>query len=928
MKRLVLKTRRSYARGAGHRIAFGGFPVIHARQQFGAIGVTQSTNLWVAPASSQALRRILPTFLPQELRERPGTSLAFEFLDQPFSLNLDVETSPPLVRSQSRTLFHIEGDRVRSETTIELQWVRGRLFEVVLGLGPGLEVVSVGPPAVVEAWNPTGKPARRSSGGGDDPRGLTIRLAPTVRDLSKVTLRLDGYQRLPREGPVRLGLFAPDETTAVASSFAIAGDRGLSVELDEDASRSDRAGDAAFRVQELPPDRSVPSSAGAPGGPAMVVEVVGSPRTLPIRITRHARSIRQETVLSAEVSRQSIELLQKTTFAVRHGTLAAMEIRVPSAIDDRWELLDREVVDREDLPRDSDGSRRYRLYFDRPVLDRTTLAFRWRLPIRPPLDASGARELALPWITFPEAVAGPARLVLSTTPGTVLRGGDDTWTASTTGTRAEFAVEDAGLSYTEGPANRGRPFTFHAAALEPVTLPTLVVPRLLIKSSRGYDEAIRCRAWYWVETHGPVFPFKLPDGARMLAARVGGRAADRGDFEPTPAGYRLRFPAEVASRPALVELEYQLGNAAKGAGSHWSAPQLQEGGVVLQTLWEARLPWDRTVLGVPAGWSDENEWYWAGILWIRRPWKGGANLTGWILGDGAPAAAVDDLRDSALDDSHHLLFSRSGEPGELDVWIVSRAWLVAACSGATLVLGFIAIFARIRFRTAWVLAAGLALLVATTVQPSLTMQLVQSSMMGGGTYDTGPGNPGPARSPPPARADGPRAELRDRSADRRFRTDQGHRRRIRRLDGHPGPDPLDARLHPLGPARPGRRRGGTEFDDRPDVVARNDRAFIAASRAIGSPTNGDRATRGPTHDLHRPGARDPAAGRPLRGAQGRQPSWAGRGDPRSRRRFPGRAPTRGRPERRRSGFLCDRSLVASTESERRAFEWTRSADVT
>jgi hypothetical protein len=130
------------------------------------------------------------------------------------------------------------------------------------------------------------------------------------------------------------------------------------------------------------------------------------------------------------------------------------------------------------------------------------------------------------------------------------------------------------------------------------------------------------------------------------------------------------------------------------------------------------------------GWSDENEWYWSGILWIRRPWKGGSNLTAWILGDGAPAAAVDDLRDSALDDSHHLLFSRSGEPGELGVWIVSRAWLVAACSGATLVLGFIAIFARIRFRTAWVLAAGLAMLAATMVQPSLTVQLVQSSMMG------------------------------------------------------------------------------------------------------------------------------------------------------------------------------------------------------
>ncbi len=151
---------------------------------------------------------------------------------------------------------------------------------------------------------------------------------------------------------------------------------------------------------------------------------------------------------------------------------------------------------------------------------------------------------------------------------------------------------------------------------------------------------------------------------------------------------------------------------------------------MLQTLWEARLPGDRTVLGVPRGWSDESEWDWAGLLGIGRAGQRGADLVGWILGDAAPAAAVRDPRDGASDDSHHLLFARSGEPAVLAVWIVSRPWLVAICSGATLVLGFIAIFARIRFRTAWVLAAGLAMLAATMVQPSLTMQLVQSSMMG------------------------------------------------------------------------------------------------------------------------------------------------------------------------------------------------------
>ena len=721
-RRLVMQTRRSYARGPGRRIEFVGFPIVHARQQSGAIGVTQSANLWVAPASARGLRRIVPIFLPKELAERPGTSLAFEFLDQPFSLGLDVDASPPLVRSRSRTSFRLGADRARSETTIELQWVRGRPFEVELALGPGLEVVSVGPPSVVEAWNPTGGP----SGAGPttaavEPRGLTIRLSPAVRDQSQVTLQLEGLQRLPREGPVKLGLFAPDETTAVSASFSIAADRGLTAELDDEATRSGRGVGFVPVVPDVGRVRSIPAAGVEAVGPALSVEAVGSPRTVPIRLARHARTLRQESIVSAEVSRRSIDLLQKATFTVRHGTLAALLIRVPPAIVGRWKLRDRDVVDQEPLGRDPDGSMRYRLHFDRPIPDRATLEFDCQFPIDPILDASG-REVEVPWITFPEAAEGPTRVELTPKLGIVFGDADPSWTRAAAAGPAGSGGGAAGRTYVEGPAGKGRPLRFRAMAMDAVRMPVLLVPRLLIRSSIGFDDTTRYRAWYWVETHGPAFPFSLPAGARIIAVRVGGRAAEQVDLEGTRDGtplYRLRLPADAASRPVLIELQYQLDAAA--SGSRWQAPRLLDDGLVLQTLWEARLPWDRTLLGVPGGWSDENEWYWGGNLWIRRPARDGSAVDQWLLGDGAPAAAVDDLRESNLDESQRLLFSRStGRPGEstdMSAWTVSRAWLVAACSGATLLVGFLAIFSRIRFRTVWAIAAVVGLLAAAMLQP-------------------------------------------------------------------------------------------------------------------------------------------------------------------------------------------------------------------
>jgi hypothetical protein len=284
------------------------------------------------------------------------------------------------------------------------------------------------------------------------------------------------------------------------------------------------------------------------------------------------------------------------------------------------------------------------------------------------------------------------------------------------------------LTFTEAPGRQGRSFSFQIRALEPVVLPPAVVPRLLITTVAGFDEPTRIKARYWVESHGPVFPFVLPEGARWIAARIDGRMADQLDFDASRQNFRLRFPHDTGTKPAVIELEYQMNRV--GAGSTWDAPRLLDGAAVLHTVWDVRVPWSTALIGVPQGWCDENQWYWDGYLWIRRPGRDGASLEQWLLGSSAPQTAIENLQLANLDNSQRYLFSRLGEPLTLRIWIASRTGIVAACSGITLLLGYFAIFSRARFRTVWAVLAGIALLAAMFSQPSVTLLALQSAVMG------------------------------------------------------------------------------------------------------------------------------------------------------------------------------------------------------
>ena len=411
-----MKTRRSFAKGAARRFRLPGSRLTNAREQAGFIGITQSANLFVKATTSQGLRPVDTDKLPADLRARPSTSLAFEFLDQPFLLDLVVESSPPLVTAASKTVFRIDPDRARSETTIELDWVRGRLSELELGVAAGLQLTRGRSARNCRELAPCRRDRffRRRPGRTPPARRLRIRLTPLGRDAEQSDPRTHRPAARPRRRKRESGIVHSVRRrhrrvhrTPWSPTAACAGARRQSgrIRRVSDPPRQAAVAKAGLAV-DIPTRRAWRRAVAAGGrrqSPAFYRSGSCVTRERSPRIPCSRPRSRDDGSTCSSGRRSS----------VRFGVVNSLEMRVPAGIADRWELLDKELADREELGREPDGSRRYRLTFLRPVVDKATLRFRYRLPLVPGLDATTARAITIPLISFKEVPPGPTKVEMS-----------------------------------------------------------------------------------------------------------------------------------------------------------------------------------------------------------------------------------------------------------------------------------------------------------------------------------------------------------------------------------------------------------------------------------------------------------------------------------------------------------------------------------
>ncbi|WP_406695456.1 hypothetical protein V5E97_30990 [Singulisphaera sp. Ch08] len=725
-KRLSMTTQRKLPPQSSARLLFHGFPLSNAKEQFGAIGIAQSGNLVISPTVGRGLRRIDPrTELTDDLRTRPGTFLAYQFVDQPFDLELRIEPSPPLVTFDARTTISLGAGQARIDTWLGVETANGRLFDLNIALPRGLELESVGPPEMVESWQLS--PER------DEGRIVTARLTFRAQEGNSFGLHLVGRQAVDATRPVALALFQPRESSLGGGRIAVLTERNLTVDLAERTEGSGRTESFRSARQEPPADWRWPPDRSSADNPSLWLRYDGTPATLPLRMVVHPRSVTHETSLVLQVGRRGVDGRQETEFAVHFGTLEHVDVEIPPELVNRWEIEDGDVASRTDLGPTPHGGRLFRLKLADEVTDRAKLTFRFRRPLTAELEPERRAEIDVSWLRFPLGETSPVRARVASDPGfrvEVIPGGWQRVAGEDVTASAGALPLQYRLLSTKTESDTP-PIRLSAVALTLTPLPSLIASRLWLRTVQGPENDLRTTAWFWVEAHESTLSVSLPREAVLSRVRVGGVPVDRKEQLPQSTGYpgyRFRFPSQAGSGPLLVALEYLV--PATSAKHAWTPPRLLNG-IVQQTRWEVVVPSSREIVGVPSGWTDENQWYWDKYVWRRRPWKSTEDLASWASGSTSRTRGANGWDEDGRGDYHAYLFEHPGQPPDLRLLIATRGSLVALCSGPVLALGvLVVVYRRPRFRLLWSVLLALALAVSASAQPSLTLQVVQCAMVG------------------------------------------------------------------------------------------------------------------------------------------------------------------------------------------------------
>ena len=729
-RQVRIATRRPIAPGNASTLYFAGFPIEEARVQTGTVSVSRAGSVVVSAKPGQGLHRVEPRPEPVGIATatdpvtRPQPVASFEFAAQPFEFHAEVEPESLLVRYEDRTDVSLGLGSTLIQTRWDIRVIQGRPFELAVTMPPGLVFDSAGPAEVVESARVfEDHPVQ----GLESDRTLVIQLTRTARETGSFRLDLRGRYDLDPDGIESIPLFRPRDIPDPGALIAIRSRRDLTFDL----SSSTVGLSAQIRPVRGPAPEGWPWD--ATGDPVMNVPPSWFRRdpgatNLALRVTNLPTTLHHESLLAVALDRTGASVVEEIDGRVDSGAIDHLDAQLSSQIPARWEVEGVDVVGHDLLAQPAGDSRTVRVRFNRLQTGVFRIRFRYRLGFADPGVKDRATIVRVDPVQLLQGVSAAAHARITTEVGLDTTVNAPGWSTSPAVGPGEFRF-DLGLNPAwPDRATPPLPITLALRSVPTARLPGSIASRVWIRTIQRADGDLETSAWYRYETRAGTLTVSLPPGSLWTRASIDGEAIGSEVEVVGTDQYRIHLASDTSAVQALVRIEYVV--PAVKAGGPFLPPQLLDDAVVQETAWELQVIGNRVGVGVPSGWTDENEWYREGVVARRRPWKSPEALAAWVAGPDGAAPLAAEVAPISTYGRHGYLFSRVGPPAPMAFRVESRLVLVALCSGPVLLLGLLILARRPPPRPC--IAAGLILVFGIGLfgEFNVAVLILQSSSLG------------------------------------------------------------------------------------------------------------------------------------------------------------------------------------------------------
>ena len=666
-----------------------GFEVEGAVRQSGHIAI-ETADGWQAMWKRlvPAVRQIAVSDLPEELSGGDDFTAAFIYWRQPATLKTTILRRETRIRVDPVYKITVQPNRLLMEATLKYNVDGARVLNLPIDLSDWL-VDEVGPDNLVDVEN-----LRY-----DQVRPFTIPLTQATEGKLEITLRAHRTHE-GQNGPVTFSVPRPEANVLNPAQVWVVPADNVSLIPRQEAL-------LGLIRQQIPSDTVGGSRALYYRAEAPQAEFVAD-------LLVHSRRVTVETDAHVTVGQRSSEVRQRLNYRVEYEPMAGAALVVPPGVDLQEVSLNGRKIDyvllsSEDgsaalahvvLPTQSQlGSfqllARYRFNHDPVGVDRSVLL---TLPLLKPQDAEW-REAAVS-IEAPGMQAYPK---------------DDRWKAMQ-GMAPPRGVDNARHFVTRqtDPAQ----FAFTVARDGSRTLiPTRVEKAWYTLLFNGQWR--RDRLVMRITSSEPMLRLELPESFEepVLAA------VNESPTKVTLDGRVLEIPlsGDAAQPGQLVEVHYQVRQSLVPGSQSVQVAKLLGDPWLRRAYWQLIFPeTQHLLLGQTPTVTSEIRWRFKGTHWGREPLLDHSQLAAWTgktLNETPPSG-------------NEYLFSASEPVTRLDFMAAPRSWIVAAASGALLLVGLLLLYVPAIRRPGVLLVAAVGLAATAAIYPHTAMVLAQAAALG------------------------------------------------------------------------------------------------------------------------------------------------------------------------------------------------------